>query len=96
MAPEKKKEMKKPPDDPIEKIIFEALTDGGVIFTVEGDEAHPDHRLDFHLTDFDVAIECKWRHSERISDQMSRKRDVIAIQGPKAAYFFADMMKLGM
>lgn len=77
-------------DDPIERVIYDALTRKGILFTMEGDENHPSHRMDFHVPDYGMAIECKWRHSPRISDQTARHRNVIVIQGPEAARFFAD------
>jgi len=38
-------------------------------------------RLDFYLPDFNVYIECKRFHTERIKDQIERAPDVIVIQG---------------
>ena len=92
-GPETKTKMGKPTDDPVESIILSALDDVGIDFTREGDVAHPDHRLDFHLPDFDIAIECKWDHSPRSNDQLSRRRNVILVQGLHSANFLADAIR---
>jgi hypothetical protein len=49
--------------------------------------------LDFYLPDFDVYVEIKQFHSNRIAEQMSRRDNVIAIQGRKAMDCFEKMMK---
>jgi len=38
-------------------------------------------QLDFYLPDFDIYIEVKRFHTNRIAEQMSRGKNVIAIQG---------------
>lgn len=43
--------------------------------------------LDFYLPDFNIYIEVKRFHSPRISDQMSRAKNVIAIQGEDSIKF---------
>jgi hypothetical protein len=78
------------PDDPVERVVFDALTKAGLPFTMGDQNAH---RLDFHLTALDVAIEVKQFHTERIAEQMSRHPNVIAIQGIEAARAFAEMIK---
>lgn len=83
---------RKRPEDPIEGVVYDALVSAGIVFTMEGDADHPDHRLDFDLTDYGVAVECKFRHSDRSNDQLSRKRDTILVQGVNAAAFFADQI----
>lgn len=72
--------------DPIEAIIREALTKAHIRF-IEGNEN--DACLDFFLPDHGIYIEVKQFHSERISEQMSRADNVIAIQGKLAAEMFA-------
>lgn len=58
-------------------IPFETDQDGG---TASG--------LDFYLPLEGIAIEVKRFHSPRIAEQMSREKNVIAIQGEEAARFF--------
>lgn len=82
---------KYPPHDPVENIIFRALTEAQVPFTNEPDETK---NLDFKLlTDPPIYIECKQFTSPRIAEQMSRAKDVIAIQGIEAAHFFARLLR---
>jgi hypothetical protein len=77
--------------DPLEHIIGAALDMAGIDYVSERD-GNPT-RLDFGLTvKGDVQIEVKAWHSPRISDQMSRARNVIAVQGPDAVAFFAAML----
>lgn len=76
-------------DDPMERIIAEALGKIGMAYTRENE--HPS-RLDFRLTDNGVEIEVKRFHSPRISDQMARSENVIAIQGAGAVRFFAALL----
>ena len=66
--------------DPIEAIVATALTSSGIRYQHElfG-------HLDFYLPDYEIEIECKQFHSDRISEQMSRHKNVIAIQGKEAA-----------
>ena len=77
-------------EDPIEKIVREGLDAAEIVWMGEnGTEA----KLDFFLPDYDVHIEVKQFHSDRIAEQMSRATNVIAIQGREAAEFFADRLK---
>jgi hypothetical protein len=48
--------------------------------------------LDFFLPDFNVYVEVKRFHSPRIAEQMSRRPDVIAIQGEGAMKAFSDLL----
>jgi hypothetical protein len=75
--------------DPVEFIVRNALAMRGVDFT-EGDKN--DDRLDFHLPDLGVSIECKQFFTPRISEQMQRSENVIVIQGVGAAKAFFLMM----
>lgn len=76
--------------DPMEKIVREALDAANIFFVEEEDERALG--LDFYLPIVDVHIEVKQFHSERISEQMSRAPNVIAIQGIEAARLFAKML----
>jgi len=69
--------------DPVEKIIADAF----------GLEPNNDETaLDFRLPN-GVYIECKQFHTERITKQMARADNVIAIQGVKSAQTLASMVK---
>lgn len=85
--------MKRPPTvDPIEKIVADAMTRNKVRFVEEPDPICK--RLDFYLPDYDVYIEVKQFHAERIAEQMGRVDNIIAIQGEGAAKMFARILDL--
>jgi hypothetical protein len=48
--------------------------------------------LDFYLPAFDIYIEIKQFHSERIHKQMGLQENVIAIQGKKAVEFIEKLL----
>ena len=73
--------------DPIEKIVASALDKRGLQYLCDGDGET--YGLDFRLPDPDLCIEVKQFHSDRISEQMARTKNVIAIQGVEAAQWFA-------
>jgi len=76
--------------DPIEQIVETALLRAGLGFTKDGEG---DTRgLDFHVTDFDIFIEVKQFHTDRVAEQMSRVENVIVIQGRRAAEAFARIL----
>ena len=77
-------------NDPMERIVYHALTDASISFV--GENGKGAVGLDFCLTDIDVHIEVKQMHSPRISEQMSRAKNVIAIQGIGAAKEFYRML----
>jgi len=77
-------------DDPVEAIVRLGLTKAGIAFVEEEDPRAL--RLDFYLPVSDVHIEVKRFYAERIAEQMSRAPNVIAIQGMKAAVFFAAVL----
>lgn len=80
--------------DPLERIIEQALIDAGIRYQTDHGGG-TEHRLDFHLPDFDVAIEVKAMHTPRIAEQMSRAKNVIAVQGKAAVNFLADVIRRG-
>lgn len=84
--------MPRRPRDLIKAEIFDGLVTAGIVFTQEGEPGHPDHRLDFDLPDHGIAIECKFDHTPRIADQLSRQRNIIVIQGLESAIFFSNML----
>lgn len=75
--------------DPMEKIIEEALASAGVRFERNA------LNLDFLIKDYDVYIEVKQFHSNRIAEQMSRAENVIAVQGKTSAFLLAHILKGG-
>ena len=80
-----------PPTDPVELIIWRALSAAYVPFTSDPNQTLG---LDFKLlTEPPIYIECKQFHSPRITEQMSRAKDVIAVQGIEAAHFLAGLFK---
>lgn len=78
--------------DPMEQIIERALVKAGVRFTTDmgGENAH---NLDFHLTDYNIAIEVKRFHSDRIYSQMDRHENILVAQGKPAVEMLAKMIE---
>jgi len=72
--------------DPVEIVIANALSSRGIDFI--HDSQGGTRNLDFYLPDSGVYIECKRFHSDRITEQMVRVDNIIAIQGMAAAEFF--------
>lgn len=79
-------------NDPMEGMIRAALTRAGIRF-VEGDRNPA--RLDFYLPEFDLYIEVKQFHSDRIAGQMARAENVIVAQGSKAVEALAALIEVG-
>lgn len=75
--------------DPVKRIVADALDRVGVVY-----QTHNSLELDFYLPSYEIYIEVKQYHSPRISEQMSRNPNVIAIQGIEAARAFADLLLL--
>jgi hypothetical protein len=75
-------------DDPIERIVSDALCSAGYAFESPAFLDEGRTSLDFKVGD--VFIECKAYHSDRISKQMARAENVIAIQGRAAAEWFSE------
>lgn len=71
-------------EDPVEKIIREALDAKGIAY-------RRDDPLDFECDGF--AIECKQFPSERTTRQLAGRTDVILIQGVRAAQAFAALVR---
>lgn len=85
-------------NDPIERMIAEALEESGIEF-----KSNPENNLDFELPRHPlfsespitpVYIECKQFHSNRIAEQCSRAENVIVIQGAEAAKLFASLLRV--
>jgi len=75
--------------DHYEQYCGEALENAGINFIHESQGAG----LDFYLPDFDIYLEIKQFHADRISRQMAKYDNVIAIQGIKSLDFFISKMK---
>ena len=78
-------------EDPIEAIVAAGLRGAGIPFE-RGDDVSFRPPLDFYLPGFDLYVEVKQFHSERIARQMSLAPNVIAIQGRAAAQAFVSMI----
>ena len=76
--------MRERKEDPIEKIVREALDSAGVIYG-------RDDPLDFECGGF--AVEVKQFHSERTIRQLADRTDVILVQGRAAAEAFARLVR---
>lgn len=76
----------------LEAVLARALDAAGVKYEMDREPA----RLDFYLPDLDLYIEVKAFHSDRISEQMSRAKSVIAVQGTVAVHWLADRIKAGI
>jgi hypothetical protein len=81
-----------PSADPMERMIEDALIAAGIRYQSDFGEG-TSHHLDFHLPDYDVAIEVKQMHSPRISDQMARAPNVIVAQGRGAVALLAEALR---
>jgi hypothetical protein len=80
-------------DDPMEKMVRNALLLRGVKFTEDGKPGGSiNSGLDFHLTDYGVHIEVKQFHSPRIAEQTSRVDNVIVAQGRDAVSLLAKLL----
>ena len=75
------------PTDPVEAIIYDALVDSDVPFEMGK------NGIDFYMSDSDIYIECKRFHSDRISDQMARVDNIIAVQGICTARALAGLIR---
>lgn len=80
-----------PSNDPMERIVEEALTDAGIDFVTERDG--DTHNLDFYLPQLDLFIEVKRMHSPRIAQQTARVDNVIVAQGEKAVRALATALR---
>ena len=79
--------------DFLESTIADALDNAKINFVHESENSG--QILDFYLPNFDVYIEVKQFHSDRISKQMILRDNVIAVQGIKSVRFLeAILLKL--
>lgn len=78
--------------DPMERIVSDALKAAQYRFVSDFGGGNPSN-LDFRLIDSGVEIEIKRFHTSRISEQMSRAENVIAVQGEAAVRLFASLIR---
>jgi hypothetical protein len=71
--------------------ISEAVDSAGIQYLTDYEGRSPKN-LDFYLPDHDLYLEVKGGHSERISNQMARDFNVIAIQGIKSVAFVVKLL----
>ena len=80
-------------NDPVERIVAEALTAAGYEWRHEG---HPARRGDPVTLDFEIVggphVEVKRFHTPRVGAQLAQAENVILIQGIEAARWFAEML----
>lgn len=77
--------------DHLEEQIAYALDNVGIAFTHESE--NKEQGLDFYLPEYDVYIEVKQYHADRIAAQMKTQDNVIAIQGKAALNFFVNLLR---
>lgn len=76
--------------DHLEKALADFLNSKGICFVHESQNKA--QGLDFYLPAFDIYIEIKQYHSERIAKQLATQDEVILIQGKKALDFFINKL----
>lgn len=79
-------------DDPLERAVIKALDASGVEFVHDSQDNKRTHNLDFYLPRYDVFVEVKQFHSDRIAEQMSRAPNVIALQGVGSVALFSILL----
>lgn len=76
----------------LEQRMAQALDSAGIQYRTDFEGGVPE-ALDFFLPDFGIHIEVKGGHSPRISKQMARSRNVIAVQGKQAVECLARLFE---
>lgn len=79
-------------NDPLEQKIANALDNAKINYKTDYEGLVPIN-LDFYLTDFDIYLEIKGGHSDRISKQTSRAFNVIVIQGIKSVDLIVKLLQ---
>jgi hypothetical protein len=77
----------------LEQRIEDALVRARIRFVRECNDREMTRRLDFFLPDFDIFIEVKRFHSDRIAEQMAHAENVIAVQGQKSTNFLIGLLR---
>jgi hypothetical protein len=76
--------------DHLEKEVAEVLESKGIDFVHESEGNSSN--LDFYLPAYDVFIEVKQFHSDRVVKQLASKDNVIVIQGKKSIAFLKSIL----
>lgn len=71
---------------PLEQKICRALDNANIEYFTDYEGKVPEH-LDFYIPKFDIHIEVKGAHTNRISKQTKRSKNIIVVQGDKAVEF---------
>ena len=76
---------------PMEEMTERWLLTNGIRYRRD-DQTAEGTQLDFYLIDFDVYLEVKQFHSDRIAAQMARASNVIAVQGIDSLTFLGALV----
>jgi len=82
-------------NDPMERLVEQALIDAGLRYRREGDPLHH-QTIDYLLLDHDVHIEVKLMHTDRVSRQMASVPNIIVAQGEPAIRLLARAIRDGL
>lgn len=77
--------------DDLEKRVAEILSRKGIKFTHESYKGI-DQRLDFFLPEYDIYIEIKKFHTDRVLEQLKSQDNIILIQGIKSIEFLEKIL----
>lgn len=72
---------------PLEKQLAESLLSAGIKF-----ERPSSQRLDFYLPDYDIYIEVKRYHADRVLSQLASQHNIILVQGVKSINALCDLL----
>lgn len=81
-------------DDPMERMVAAALSSAGIHYATDFGGGNQTG-LDFYLPEYDVHIEVKRFHSDRVAGQMKRAPNVVVAQGEVAIRWLADLIERG-
>lgn len=76
--------------DHLEEMVGRALFDAGIKFI--HDSQGGGQRLDFFLPKHDIYIEIKQYHSDRISEQLMLRNNIIVLQGINSVKCFVSLL----
>lgn len=79
--------------DPLELRIMEILNIKSIKFIHESYSNGINQRLDFYLPDYDIFIEVKKYHTERVLKQLESQDNIILVQGEKSVKFLEQILK---
>lgn len=78
-------------NDPLEQKIADVLKSAGIVFIHESENKV--QALDFYLPDFNLLIEVKRFHTERVRRQLEGRTNVLLIQGEAGVRGFAALLQ---